>query len=189
MVAAMVLTFQSCLSVYQQTSSGSTESFIKNFVEEHKEGEFSSIKTCLIFKGPAINGGMIELTGYKYGMSKNLVIAASESYSTPAARGQAQPTQSVKKETAFIQLTSDQAKLIVENYKALEAKIKGEQPIVNEIIYHDFTASSNLFVSYSRSSLSYGSQATNYMHLWIKGNKFTISSTEVVKRLEAFLKY
>lgn len=172
----------------------STEGFIKNTIEKHTEGEYSTIKTCLIFSGPALSGGSLEFTGYKYRGEKNLVIAASQSYSQNSAsapvKGQTPQTQVLREtETDFIQLTYNQAKLLTENYKALEEKIKNEQPKTGETVYHDFTANQDLFVSYRRSFRTPANQTTTYVDLWVKGKKFTVYSSQIIKQIEDFLNY
>lgn len=186
-----VLFLHSCMPITRISSGkASTEHFIKNFVEKHNEGEYSTIKTCLIFSGPAISGGSLELTGHKYRNEKNLVIAASQSYSSVPAQEQGTQTQVLREtEAAYIQLTFNQAKLLTENYKVLEEKIKNEQPKAGETIYHDFTASPDLFVSYNRSYRTLPNQSATYMHLWVKGKKCTVYSSQIVKQLEEFLSY
>jgi hypothetical protein len=187
LIGTASLVFQSCMPTAHITAQSQepTESFIKNYVEKHEPGEFSTLKTCQLFITPTLNGGYLELTAYKYNSKKALVISASENFSQPA---QGQP-KTIQGKTVFIQLSIEQAKAISDNYQALISRINEAQPILNETVYHDYTASSELFISYRRSYSTFAKQAANYVDLWINGNKFTVHSSEIMKKIDAFLKY
>jgi hypothetical protein len=161
-----------------------TEKQIKNSIENHKENEFSTIRTYTVFKGSANGGGSyLELTGYKYDNKKALIIGADKYY---MARKKFQGDNTVIADITYIELTLSQCKSILENYKVLQNKINKEKPKMNEEIYHDYTVSDDLFISYRKSS---GSSSGTYIDFWIKGEKYRFSTSIVMNKLEKFINY
>lgn len=79
-----------------------------------------------------------------------------------------------------------QCKEIVTNYKILQDKIKTEKPKMSEKIYHDFTVSKDLFISYGKSSAS---STVTYIDFWIQGEKYRISTRTIIKKLNKFVNY
>lgn len=161
-----------------------TEKQIKNSIENHKENEFSTIRTYTVFKGTSYGGGSyLELTGYKYDNKKALIIGADKYY---MARKKFKGDNTVVADITYIELTLAQCKSILENYKVLQDKIKKEKPKMNEEIYHDYTVSDDLFISYRKSS---GSSSVTYIDFWIKGEKYNVSTIKIMKKLEKFINY
>lgn len=160
-----------------------TEKYIKTNIEIHKEGQFSTIKTYSIFKGISIGGGKyLELTGYKYANQKALVIGA-DSYciEKPNYKGD----HSIIADIAYIELNLEQCKNLMDNYKVMLDKIKDEKPGNNEEVYYDYTVSDDLFISFRKISTS----NPTYIDFWIKGEKFTISTTTIMKKFDKFMNY
>jgi hypothetical protein len=162
-----------------------TEKYIKTKIENHNEGEFSTIKTYMIFKGYSYGGSAyLELTGYKYANNKALVLGADKYYK---ARQNYKGDQTIIADITYIELNLSQCKDIITNYKFLEEKIKTEKPRMSEEIYHDYTVSKDLFISYRTSS---GSSSTiTYLDFWIQGEKYRISSNSIIKKLNKFISY
>ncbi|MBN2890352.1 MAG: hypothetical protein JXL97_00660 [Bacteroidales bacterium] len=177
--AVLVIMISSCMQTRYIT-----EKQIKNNIENHKVNEFSTIRTYSVFKGTSSGGSSyLELTGYKYGNKKALIIAADKYY---MARKKFQGDNTVIAEITYIELSMEQCKLILDNYKILIDRIKKEKPRVNEEIYHDFTISDELFISYKKSS---GSSSGTYIYFWIKGESYKVSTNLIMKKLEKFINY
>lgn len=161
-----------------------TQQYIKTYVEDHKENQFSTIRTLSIFQGISIeNNGYLELTGYKYNNVKKLVIGADKYY---AARKKFETDKTIIAKIEFIELSITQCKSILENYKILEERVKKEHPKKNEEVYHDFTVSDDLFISYRKTT---GYSSASKIDFWIKGEKFSVSPYSIMENLEKFLNY
>lgn len=175
----LVLLLSSCMQTRQIT-----EQYIKNNIEKHQENEFSTIRTFSIFKGKSFGGSAyLELTGYKYKNSKALVIGADKYY---MARQKFQGDKTVIADITYIELTLPQCKAIMDNYIVLQEKLKTEKPKMSEEIYHDYTVSEDLFISYR---ISKASKSVAYIQFWIKGDKYRVSTTTIMKKLEKFINY
>lgn len=161
-----------------------TEQQIKNRIESHKIGDFSTIRTFNLFQGFTFDGSSyLEMTGYKYGMDKGLIIGADKYY---LARQKFPGDNTRIAEIIYIELSFDQCNAIMTNAKALVEKINTESPKSNETVYHDYTVSKDLFVSYKK---SFTSSNPVYLDLWIKGEKFSIEAETMFKKLKKFLNY
>lgn len=162
-----------------------TEWYIKTQIEMHEVGEFSTIKTLSIYKGySSFGGAYIELTGFKYASdAKMLVIGADKYYK---ARSKFEGDNTIIAEIKYIELSVAQCKQIVGNHKILLNKLKAEKPRVNEEIYHDYTVSNDLFISYRKSA---GGPTDTYMNLWIDGEKYRIPTLLLINKLEKFIAY
>jgi len=161
-----------------------TEKYIKTKIENHNEGEFSTIKTYTIFKGTSYDdGAYLELTGYKYANSKALVLGADKYY---MARQKFKGDQTIIADIIYIELSLAQCKDIITNHKILQDKIKTEKPKMSEEIYHDFTVSKDLFISYRKSS---GSSTVSNIDFWILGEKYSISTLTIINKLNKFINY
>ena len=161
-----------------------TERYIKTSIESHELGKYSNIKTFPIFKR-VLNGGKayLELTGYKYANNKALVIGADKYYSErPKFKGD----ESISAQITFIELNIEQCQAIVSNYKILQDKIKAERPKINEEVYHDYSVSKDLFISYKKSR---GSSTVTYINFWIKGEKYRVPTKTIINKLNKFLDY
>lgn len=161
-----------------------TEKYIKTNIEKHMEGDFSTIKTYAIFKGTSQSGGSyLELTGYKYANTKGLVLGADKYY---MARQKYKGDQTVIAEITYINLNMAQCRDIITNYKILMERIKTEKPKLGEDIYHDFTVSKDLFISYKKSP---GGSAVNYIDFWIAGERYRVSTKTIISNLKKFVDY
>ncbi len=161
-----------------------TERYIKTNIENHKEGNFSSIKTYSIFQGASISGGSyLELTGYKNGSTKGLVIGADKIY---AARQKFKGDQTLLANITFVELSLAQCKSILDKYKLLQEKIKLEKPIINEEIYSDYTVSKDLFISFKISKIN---RSVTFIDFWIDGEKYHVSTKTIMKKLNKFINY
>lgn len=161
-----------------------TQQYIKTNIEKHEEGKFSTIKTYTIFKGTSMGGGTyLELTGYKYNNSKALVIGTDKYY---LARQKFKGNQPVLADIMYMELSLAQCKDIITNYKILLDKIKTEKPKKSEEVYHDYTVSNDLFISYRKSSMS---KNVNYLDFWIYGEKFRLQTITIIDKLNKFVKY
>lgn len=161
-----------------------TEKFIKTKIENHKVGEFSSIKTYTIFKGASYGGSAyLELTGYKYENKKALIIGVDKYY---MARQKFKGDQTLIADITYIELTLEQCKSILEKHQILLDKIKSKKAIMNETINEDFTISENLFISFRK---SYGNSSVSKINLWINGDKYVISRNILMRKLSKFINY
>lgn len=161
-----------------------TERYIKTNIEKHDEGEFSTLKTYTIFKGTVAGGGRyLELTGYKYNNKKELVIGADRYY---MARKNFVEDQTTIAKITYINLTIPQCKAIVDNYRVLQNKIRTAKPRRNEEIYHDYTVSDDLFISYKKTA---GKSSGTFIDFWIKGEKYSVVTNTIITKLENFLSY
>ncbi|MFY7861790.1 MAG: hypothetical protein ACOVP5_06135 [Chitinophagales bacterium] len=161
-----------------------TEKYIKTKIENHNEGEYSTINTYSIYKGTTYNeSAYIELTGYKYANNKALVIGADRYYK---ARENFNGDQTIIAEITYIELSLEQCKDILTNYKVLLDKLENEKPKRSEEIYHDFTVSKDLFISYRKSS---GASILGFIDLWIQGEKYSIATFTLIDKLNKFINY
>lgn len=159
-----------------------SERYIKNNIENHAVDEFSTIKLFSIYQGfSKERNAYIELTAYKYKGNKGLVIGTESYYKsnvTKKGRENSDPT--------FIELTSDECKAILDNYIELNERIEKENPMKYEDIYHDYTISDNLFISFKKSN---GSSKVSYIDLWITGNRYRFSMKDIMPKFVEFLEY
>ena len=57
---------------------------------------------------------------------------------------------------------------------------------MSEAIYHDYSVSDDLFISYKKSSTS---SSTINISFWVKGEKYTLSTVKVMRKLKKFMDY
>lgn len=157
-----------------------TEKYIKYNIESHQEGEFSTIRTYTIFKG-ANSSSYLELTGYKYAGKKALIIGADKYY---AARKSYKGDNTVIADITYIELSVSQCMDIISNYKILQKKIKDEKVKINEEVYHDFTVSTDLFISYKKTK---GALSVDTVYFWINGERYPISTNIIINKIEEFI--
>ncbi len=160
-----------------------TERYIKNNIEEHIEGKNSKISTYTILqKMLNTNRSYIEFTGYKYNEKKGLIIGADAYY---LLRQKTSGNNTILKEVVYIELTVEQCQAILTNYKLLKDKIKEDDPIIYEAIYRDYTVSDDLFIGYKKTTNS----SSSNIDFWVKGEKYTIPTNQVMRKLKKFIKY
>jgi len=174
----VVFTFNSCIQTRYIT-----ERIIKNSIETHTPGEFSTIRTFSIYKLTDTDKRYIEFTGYKYKDKKGKVIGGDRTYRVQK-NFKEDNTRIV--ESDYVHLTENQCAEMLNNYRILQEKISREKKSkMNEEIYYDFTVSDDCFISVRK----YTTASTYYTNIWLKGEKYRVVGTDMVKSLEKFLKY
>jgi len=169
-----------------------TEQYIKTTIEEHPENEFSRLETYSIlqkrlhnqsgsFKGFAY----LELTGYKQKGKTGMMIGA-EKYHFKGNRLMRLVTAPPEKEVTYINLDLNQCKALLSNYKELKEKILAEEIKPYMMVYHDFNASKDFYISHS---VEVGKPTTKYIDFWIKGEKYTLKTKKFIKKFQQFMKY
>lgn len=178
----LVVTISSC-----RPSRYITEQHIKNDIERHEVGQQSNIKTYNIFRGNTYTSGRyLELTGYKLKGNKGLVVGADRSYVTRRISNSNGGSVETVTLIDFIHLDLEECKSIISNYGRLIQKLKSEKPRMNEEIYHDYTVSKDCFISFRKTGASNGSENIN---IWIKGEKYSVPTTQFINRLKKFIEY
>lgn len=161
-----------------------TEKYIKTNIENHIPKDTNSIKIYSIYKYHNITAGnYIEFTGYKYQLKKGLVIGADKYYS---ARQKFPGDITVLAEIKYINLDIAECQSILDNYKILIDKIEKEKPKAGEEIYHDYTVNKDIFISFRKDYYNFG---TMNIYVWISGEKYTLSTDELIGNLKKFMKY
>lgn len=161
-----------------------TERHIKTNIEKHEIGKQSNIRTYSIFKGNTIGmARYVELTGYKFNSDKGLVVGADRSY---IARAKYKGDVSEFTNVEYIHLDIDQTKSILSNYALLLDKIKKEKPHKNEEVYHDFTVTNNCFISFRKTNAG---SVSEYIYIWINGEKYQLRTAVLINRLKKFVAY
>lgn len=161
-----------------------TERYVKNNVETHKEGQQSSIRTYTIYRGsPLQSTRYLEFTGFKYQGNKGLIIGTSQ---RSMNRKKFKEDFTMIVEYDFTELSLMQAQSILDQYEVLLNKLKSEKVIKNESVYHDFTVSKDIFISFKKTRQKKGSDT---MNIWIKGEKYSLPLKQIIKRLKQFVKY
>lgn len=160
-----------------------TEQYIKTEIEQHTVGSFSTIRTYSIFKEASLNStGFCDLTGYKYGEIKKLIIGAEKYF---FVQKNFKEDNTIKYKTDFIELTVEQCNDIISNYKIIYDKIKSESIKGSKEVTHDYTVNKDLFISYKKTS------STNpvLIDLWIKGTKYSYDSQLIIRSIKKFIEY
>lgn len=179
LILLSTLFFSSCLQTRYIT-----EQYIKTKVENHIEGEISSIKAYSIYKGASTNGkSYMEMTGYKYKDKKGLVIGADKYY---LARPKYQGERFIIPEIKYVELSLEQCQKLIDNVKLLKDELKSEKTMFNEEVYQDYTVSKNLFISFKKSK---GQSAFKNLNVWLDGDKFIISTSLFIKVINKLINY
>lgn len=173
-----------------------TEQYIKANVEEHPENEFSRLETYSIFQkhlhnqsGSFKGFAYLELTGYKQKGKAGIVIGA-EKYNFSGRRIFKLLTSPLETNTTYINLDLNQCKALLSNYKELRVKIKAEKPKPYVVIYQDFNASKDFYISYRAAyDPVFKTPRTRYIDFWIKGEKYHIRTRTFMKKFLKFMKF
>jgi hypothetical protein len=161
-----------------------SEKYIKTKIENHNEKQFSTIKTYAVFKGRSSGDeAYLDLTGYKYADSKALVLGVDKYYKS---RQKFKGESAILGDITYIELSKAQCFDIITNYRVLQEKLNTENLKSSEEVYHDFTVSKDLFISYKKTSVN--SSIVN-IDFWVLGDKYSISSKNVIKKLIEFVNY
>jgi hypothetical protein len=72
------------------------------------------------------------------------------------------------------------------NYTIHQDKIRAENPSISEEVYYDNTVTKDLFTSYRK---VVGSSSVSNIDLWIAGEKYTIATGKIMKKLAKFINY
>ncbi len=159
-----------------------TEKYIKNNLEVHEINAFSSVRLYSIYSGNVYGGkDYLELTGYKIGQKKGLLIGSIKKKSEVD-----QKSEKKADDLQFTQLTVEQCQMIVEKHYELIQKIKLERPRFNEAVYHDFAISKDLWISFKK---GHGSKSVSIMDIWIKGDRYTVYTKKIIRNLKKFIDY
>ena len=129
------------------------------------------------------DGTHLEMTAYKHMNKKGLLISAHQYYKD---RKHGKDDTDVLTNTAFINLDTTQCRAIMNNYSQLEMKIKNENLQVEEEISIDYAVSNDLFISLDKTK---GTSVPGDVSLWVKGEKYMMTSEALLATLEDFLKY
>jgi len=157
-----------------------TERYVKTNIEQHKEGNFSSIKILSIFQGVSDDRlAYMEFTGCKYDSNKVLVIGFDKDFMKRKKLMGRKVVEPV--DMNYIQVTVSQVKNILDDYKTLQDKIRVEKPVHNEEIFHDLTVSPDFFISYKKPA--------NVTYLWMRGERFEFKTSKLISQLQKFMKY
>lgn len=163
-----------------------TEQYIKNNIETHERGALSNIRTYSIHQQATKSTASryVELTGYKYHGQKGMVIGVDRYYRT-AARQTGLPMDMTA--YTYVVLTEAEAKAMHNNIATIRGEIKAEaRPRYGEEVYVDYTVNENVFISVRRTA---GNSRTTVIHLWVKGEKYTLKFSSFPKKLKKFLDY
>lgn len=199
----LALLLQGCIMYTQEVKSDYAEQYIKTKIESHTTGDYSHIKIYSIYGVQCANvNADICFTGYKYAGQKGLVIYVRPF--TYVYTGKYSRKEYVDSAILFVELSVAECKLILDQYKVLQEKILKEQPINEENVYHDFTVSDDLFISYRAGNVKvYGqprpgmpttsqiktSPQTIVIDFWIRAAKYSLKTVEVISQLEKFMNY
>ena len=161
-----------------------TEKYIKNELQTHKTGNVGYLETRSLYKSDPSKSKYIELTAYKEGEKKGLVIGADLYY---AARQKYEGDNTVIAEINYIELSIEECQDILDNYQTLMNYVSKNKPEKNYTIYADHTVNEDLFISFQKSKGTI--DAEDYVYLWIRDGKWKISASTFIKKLNKFIKY
>lgn len=85
----------------------------------------------------------------------------------------------------YTELNLAQCQSIIDNYKIIQARIVKEKPKLNEEIYHDFSVSNDLFISYRKAK----GYSDYHLDFWIHGERYSLSTNTIIQKLEKFMEY
>jgi len=177
LIVLMILVgFTSC-----QATRNITEEYIKNNIEIHEVGKPSSIKTYTIFKGYSQDmSSYIELTGFKQGNEKKLIIGVDKYYKLrPTFNGE----QAIKAKIYYLVLNENEFKLMNKEIQNLESRYNALTADRNEEAYVDFTIKDDFFISGRKTKQL---PRFTYLDLWINGKKYTITMFTIKQKLPLF---
>jgi len=178
-IGLMIFIVASCASVRYDT-----ERYIKNNIESHQTGDFTSVRMMTLYnQANNKDGTHLEMTAFKYKDKKGLLISAHQYYKD---RKKAKEEGDAITNTAFIILDTTQCRAIINNYNLLETKIKKENAQVDEEIFIDYTVSSELYLSLGKSK---GTSIPGDIALWVKCEKYMLSTEALLATLDDFMKY
>lgn len=161
-----------------------TERHIKNHIERHDAGQYSNLRTYVIYRGLAENNAhYLEFAGYKYNNKKALVIGIDR---VIIDRKKLKQDSTITLAYEYIELSLTQAQSILNQYKVLLEKLKSEKVIANEYVYHDFTLSGDIFISFRKAKTQKGTDIINF---WIRGEKYSLLQGKIIERLRQFVNY
>ena len=173
-----------------------TEQYIKTNIEEHTDNEFSRLETYSIFQkhlhnqsGSFKGTAYIELTGYKH-KGKSGIIIGAEKYHFNGRRLFKLISAPPETNTTYINLNLNECKALLSNYKELKQKIKTEKPKPFVVIYQDFNASKDFYISYRAGyNPIFKIPQTMYIDFWIKGEKYHLKTRTFMKKFMKFMKF
>ena len=178
LIVLMILVgFTSC-----QVTRNITEEYIKNNVENHEIGKKSSIKTYSIYKGYSVDqSSYLELTGFKQGKEKKLIIGVDRYYKLrPKFDGE----QAVLAKIYYLVLNEEESKLLNTELLKIESDFALLTAERNEESYTDFTIKDDFFISARKAN--YMSTRMSYIDFWINGKKYPLLTLKIKDKLKSF---
>jgi hypothetical protein len=184
----------SCTSV----SPNLTEHYIKTKVQEHLVGGYSSLKSYPLYKRNHYSKGHFELIGFSNDQTKSLVIGVGKypkmHFTAPTTYEQQlagvinipSVDSDVLSDTAYVELSPVQCKAIMDGFKELKSRMKSQKMKSGVVYTEDFTVTKDFFISYKKSTVSSGSRT---LDLWVKGEKYAVSTAIFMQKLTDFLAY
>tara|TARA_B110000003_G_C16589964_1_gene511402 strand:+ start:396 stop:983 length:588 start_codon:yes stop_codon:yes gene_type:complete len=173
------------------TSRYGTEGYIKNNIQQHKVNEFSEIQTYSIGMGQLLGiegkgGGFIEFVGYKYDNNVGLVISSDKS----GIQNNEGVIEFNGKTKFYNVLSLKNCKDILKNYKILikkgdESYDKRER---DNTFYFDYSVNKDVYLSIEHVNKGY-SEYRDMLHFWIDGQKYSLSSNEVINNIRSFINW
>ena len=164
-----------------------TEHYIKTQVEQHDSGQQSTVRIFPLINLTATNCSTeLQLTGYKYDGSKNIVICVR-----PFHMGGKTGATKVYDSLTFVELNVEEVRAIVTNYQTLEQKILAEKPVPGEYVYHDYTVNDRVFISYRGTLNPVLKQVIQSLtiDMWVNSVKYSLPARDLMDKLQVFLSY
>jgi hypothetical protein len=176
-IIGISILFSSCL-----VPRDITEQYIKNNIEKHEVGKADNSLTYTIFKGFALDHtSYLEITGFKQGGEKKLVIGVDKYYNLrPKFSGE----QAVLAEIYYLELNMAEFDLFYNELIKLKERAASQTAGKNETSYMDFTITPNFFISSSKFNTT--SPGMFNVDLWINGDKYVIPTNVLISQLKKF---
>ena len=173
------------------TSRYGTEGYIKNNIQHHKVNEFSEIQTFSIGMGQLLGiegkgGGFVEFVGYKYDKTEGLVIS-TDKFGIENDEGVIKFNGTSK---FYNILSLNNCKDILKNYDILIKK--GDESYdkrkKDNTFYFDYSVNKDVYISIEHVNKGY-SGYEDVLHFWIDGQKYSLSSIEVIDNIKSFINW
>jgi hypothetical protein len=160
------------------------ERYIKTQVEKHDSAELSSVRIFPLVNMLATNCSTeLQMTAYKYDGAKQLVICIRPYHMAGSNK--------VYDSLEIVELNVEEVRAIADNYRVLEEKILLEKPVPGEYVYHDYTVNEHVFLSYRGTLNPVLKRVIQSLSidLWINSTKYTVSTNELLNKIQVFLSY
>jgi len=159
-----------------------TENYLKNNIQHHKVGAYSTVKYRLYSRNIGAKSNVkVEILGYKYEDTKGLLIGAVNKINLKT-QYQNIVVLSNKK---VIELTVKECELIIAKKDEINKKFNAIKTKKNENKTIDYTVNNQFVIGYSLNSIN----SNIIIDLWIKGEKYTVDETYFYSILNQFILY